>query len=100
MRASVDRRDVEPRILLVEKRDVLVVLHDLNRMRPADGAHQAERQARTGVVAFFGVVAVPLLLSPSSVRKLACSLAARFILGDVGHARTLPHATEIGLAAA
>src|SRR5215467_2879100 len=100
MGPAVDRGDVEPRILLVQERDVLVVLNDLNRMRPADRAHQTERQTSPGVIALFSVVGVPLLLSPGLVGTLARSFAAGFILGDVRHARTLPHSAEIGLPAA
>ena len=38
MRTPVDRRDVKPAVLLVEHRDIFIVLHDLNGMRTADGA--------------------------------------------------------------
>src|SRR5262245_6013447 len=39
---AVDGDDVEPGILLEQKREVLVALHDLHRLRRVDGAAHAE----------------------------------------------------------
>jgi len=95
---SVDGRDVEPTVLLEEHGQVFVVLDDLNGMRSANGSQQAERQAAPGIVAFGGVITVPLLLAPGREGKLLDAFAARHILRDVSHARALPDAAEIGFA--
>src|SRR5579883_1462923 len=86
MRPAVDGRHMEPTVLLIQHRDVLIVLNDLDRMRPAHAAHQPKRQATSGVVALGGV------------RKLARAFAAGRVLGDIGHARALPHSAKIRVA--
>src|SRR5581483_12094913 len=93
-----DRRDVEPRILLPEKCDVLLVLHDLDRMRAADRAQQTKRQAASGVVAFGGIVTIPSLFAPLCEWKVLDTLATGFVLGDIGHARSLPYTAKVRLA--
>src|ERR1700730_17056795 len=98
MRAPVNGGDVEPAVLLVQERDVLAVLHDLDGMRTAHRTQQTERQAGSGIVALGrSIVGFPLLLSPGGEGQVLYALAAGFVLGNVGHARGLPDSAEVGL---
>src|SRR5665213_1118694 len=50
----VDRNHVKPGVLLVEQRDVLRALHDLDRIGRVHGAHQTKWQAASSVIAAEG----------------------------------------------
>ena len=95
-----DGDHVKPGVLLVQQRDVLRALHDLDRIGRVHGAHQAERQATAGVVAVGGVIAFPGFqpgFGEGQVGRadLAVVLIALAHVGDVG---TLPESAQIGLA--
>ena len=66
-RTPIDRQNLEPRVLLIQKCQVRGRLQNLNGVGRIHGTHVAERQTGTGVVAFFRIIAAHCAL-PHSVK--------------------------------
>src|SRR5271170_4479669 len=89
---------MKPGVLLVEQRDILRVLHDLDWIGRVHGAHQSERQTGAGIVAVGGVVSFPGFQSSFGERKVRRALLVLGALAHVGDIGPLPKSAEIRLA--
>src|SRR6516225_3801 len=123
VRTPVDVEYLKPRILFVQQRQILITLHDLNRIGRVHRADQPERQTAARVVALGWVIGFPDLLSfwckwkflarrsrrafgrglSGSRRRVRQARVGDLVVitrGDrhVGNVRPLPHSAEVRLA--
>src|SRR5262249_26219665 len=98
MWTAVGRNRVKPGVLLKQKSDRVIVLHDLNRIRRVDASHETERQAVAGIVALRGVVGVPSSETDRGEWKLRRALLAVRALGEIRDEGMLPDAAHVRLA--
>ncbi len=99
----LERDDVEPVALLEQEGEVLLVLHDLERIRRVHRPHESKRHAHPGVVTILlGIVGLDVLEPGRRIGQWPGTLLERRVprvrVGHVRHVGVIPHTAEVHLA--